>query len=310
MWTLVFVFLATSLAVGPTQAVSRILQSSTQLVEAIAESLGVDSPQRPSPASVAKTPYSRANAVAPASEQPGYPASPIDIDTGLSQAESDEALEPLSTVTESSATSAIARTSDSASGGSDAGRFGTQQSGHRPTATGSITFNERWSPDVARELGSPFVTPDGSLDLQSLILEGPPVGYAFGDDESLSGGDDNADAGSAGPEVFASATRARHVSDEGVSPAAAGISPILSSPAENSPSAPIDGPPLATRVTPDEQTDAFSPLEAQETPDSFSVADAPAADVAAIPEPSTLALLSLGFAVLARRRSRRAAQGR
>ena len=111
---------------------------------------------------------------------------------------------------------------------------------------------------------------------------------------------------------FSAVASAEQTNDERASPASGeDISPTLANFIDKLSSAPIDESGITTRVTVDEQAGPLSSLERQtELSDSSNAVESSAADVQALPEPSSLLLLSLGLAAIARLRSRRAAHGR
>src|SRR5687767_5346866 len=275
-WTLLFVLLMTTLTVGPTQAISRLKDSSSKLVDKIAAALTRFESARRVEDSFARGEWA-----------PQGPAATGDGGSGavsLSEASDDSELD----ADAATSTSAAAGTGSTDSQRQSPSTFSAPTGGRLTARRGTFGFDPSRHPNISAELGLP------SLTLELFPLLGLP---------------DEADIPILPPVHATPASGPASIATAGASGAPGAVGTLRADNAESP--APTfgeslkEGLDLNTQLELRQQSSLFTTLDAQEESQSTAAVGTGGVRALATPEPSTLALLSFGVAAAARLRRRR-----
>ena len=293
-WTLLFVLLMTTLAVGPTQAISRLIDASSQLVDKVASALTRFESARRGEESLA------ADVSAP---QGLAVASDVATSTAVSLSEaSDDSEWPADHATSASA-AAVTGSTDSqrqSPSTSAAPRLGLT------ARRGTFGFNPSRHPNISDDLGLP------SLSLELFPMLGlpdeadigiRPLAHATAASAPAGGG---IAAGAAGTANAASAPSAAAGGMTGAPGPIGTLRPDdVESPASTFVESLKEGIDLSTQLELGQQSSLFTTLDPSDESESPAAVGTSGVRAVATPEPSTLALLSFGVAAAARLRRRR-----
>jgi len=273
-WTLLFVLLMTTLTVGPTQAISRLKDSSSKLVDKIAAAL---------------TRFESARRVEDSFARGGWapqgPAATGDGGSGaVSLSEADDSELDADAATSTSAAAGTGSTDSQRQSPSTSAPTGGRLTARR----GTFGFDPSRHPNISAELGLP------SLTLELFPLLGLP---------------DEADIPIL-PAVHATPTSGpASVATAGASGAPGAIGTLRADDVESPAPAFVEslkeGLDLNTQLELSQQSSLFTTLDAKEESQSTAAVGTGGVRALATPEPSTLALLSFGVAAAARLRRRR-----